>query len=79
MGKSANLAIGRSTLIHTGRSNQYPRFIGSGDRLSSTPCDRINIGELSDRANYPIGQIIRSGDRQICCSDIVSGCTSDMI
>ncbi|MEG4203635.1 hypothetical protein QUA20_06870 [Microcoleus sp. Pol7_A1] len=79
MGKSANLAIGRSTLIHTGRSNQYPRIIRSGARLSSTPCDRINTRELSDRAIYPIGQFIRSGDRQICCSDIVSGCTSDMI
>ncbi|MEG4963080.1 MULTISPECIES: hypothetical protein [unclassified Microcoleus] len=62
MGKSANLAIGRSTLIHTGRSNQYPRIIRSGDRLSSTPGDRINIGELSDRAIYPIGQFIRSGN-----------------
>jgi hypothetical protein len=51
------------------RSNQYPRFIRSGDRLSSTPCDRINIGDLSDRAIYPIEQFIRSGDRQICTQE----------
>ncbi|MBD1826089.1 hypothetical protein NDI47_04130 [Microcoleus vaginatus GB1-A2] len=59
MGESANLAIGRSTLIHTLPSNQYPRIIRSGDRLSSTPGDRINTRDLCDRAIYAIG---RSGN-----------------
>ncbi|MEG4585875.1 hypothetical protein QUA54_11750 [Microcoleus sp. MOSTC5] len=50
--------------------------LASGDRLSSTPGDRINTRDLSDRAidshphhaiesisaNYPIGQFIRSGN-----------------
>ncbi|MEG4210846.1 hypothetical protein, partial [Microcoleus sp. S13_B4] len=52
MGENPNLAIGRSTLIHTGRSNQHPRFTRSG----------IYWGDLCDRAIYAIGRFMRSGD-----------------